>query len=50
MEKKLFIEHIKALKSGISIEMPIYSFVTHLREKGTIQVVPKKVILVERLS
>ena len=47
LDTELFIEHIKALKSGTSIEMPIYSFVTHLREKGTIQVVPKKVILVE---
>lgn len=43
----MLIEHIKLLKKGLSIERPVYSFVKHNREPETIEVLPKKVILVE---
>ncbi len=43
----LLIEHLKLLKQGKEIERPTYSFVDHQREKETVTVVPKKVILVD---
>lgn len=46
-DTKLFIEHIKMLKNRIPIEMPIYDFKTHLREKETILKKPAKIIIVE---
>jgi len=47
LEFSLLIEHIKLLKSGNSIEQPIYSYLTCTRSKETIKVEPKKVVIVE---
>jgi uridine kinase len=47
IEWSLLIRHLDILKSGKSIEMPIYSYITCARAKETIGVDPKKVILVE---
>jgi uridine kinase len=47
IEWSLLIRHLDILKSGKSIEMPIYSYITCARAKETIEVQPKKVILVE---
>ncbi|MGN1310450.1 MAG: uridine kinase [Clostridia bacterium] len=46
-ETDLLIEHLTKLKKGETIRRPSYSFVEHLREKETYEVVPKKVIIVE---
>lgn len=46
-ETDLLIEHLSKLKNGETIRRPSYSFVEHLREKETYEVVPKKVIIVE---
>lgn len=43
----MLIEHIRKLKNGESIEHPVYSFIKHTREKNTVKVEPKKIILVE---
>lgn len=43
----LLIEHLTKLKNGETIQRPSYSFVEHLREKETYEVVPKKVIIVD---
>jgi len=43
----LLIEHLNRLKKGEVIYRPNYSFVKHMREEETIEVVPKKVILVD---
>ena len=43
----LLIEHLNKLKKGEVIYRPNYSFVTHLREEQTVEVVPKKVILLD---
>lgn len=43
----MLIEHLKQLKSGKKIECPVYSFVKHTREKYTISIEPKKIILLE---
>lgn len=46
-ETTLLIDHLKRLKNGEIIYRPNYSFVEHTREAQTIEVVPKKVILVD---
>ena len=43
----LLIKHLKALKAGETIDRPVYSFVDQTREKQTVKVVPKKVILLD---
>ena len=47
IEWSLLINHLEQLKTGTSIEMPIYSYVTCARSKETIIVNPSKVIIVE---
>ena len=47
IEFKLLIEHLDMLKSGKTIPMPIYSYLTCTRAKETIEIKPKKVIIVE---
>lgn len=46
-ETNLLIEHLKELKKGNTINRPEYSFVEHQREKNTVEVIPKKVIIVD---
>ena len=46
-ETNLLIDHLTKLKNGETIRRPSYSFVEHLREKETYEVVPKKVIIVD---
>ena len=43
----LMIEHLQKLKNGETIKRPSYSFIDHLREEETYDVIPKKVIIVE---
>lgn len=43
----LLIDHLTRLKKGEVIQRPNYSFVEHIREKKTVEVVPKKVIIVD---
>ncbi len=47
IEFKLLDKHISLLKRGISIEMPLYSYLTCARAKETVPVSPKKVLIVE---
>lgn len=47
IETSLLIKHLKELKKGNSIMRPEYSFVNHLREKSTVEIIPKKVIIVD---
>lgn len=47
LEFELLVEHIKQLKQGSSIQMPIYSYLTCTRSPETIPVYPKDVIIVE---
>ncbi len=44
---ELIVKHLKKLKSGKTIEQPVYSFVTHNRTKDTIKTHPRKVVIVE---
>lgn len=43
----LLVQHLKDLKSGKTIEQPVYSFVTHNRTDDTIITHPRKVMIVE---
>jgi uridine kinase len=47
LDTDLFIEHIRALQRGESIEMPIYDFSTHTRTSEVHRVNPQRVIMVE---
>lgn len=43
----MMVEHIKALKEGVAIEHPVYSFVEHNRTDEKVPVKPSKVIIVD---
>jgi uridine kinase len=47
LETSLLIEHLKALRAGQVVEIPIYDFTKHMRTKETHRVEPAPVILVE---
>jgi uridine kinase len=47
VEFSLLIAHLKQLKKGKPIRMPIYSYLTCLRAKETIAIKPARVVLVE---
>jgi uridine kinase len=47
LETGLLIEHVKELRAGRPIELPIYDFKRHERTHATITVYPQPVILVE---
>jgi uridine kinase len=44
---ELLVQHLKELKTGRTIEQPVYSFVTHNRTDDTILTHPRKVMIVE---
>ena len=44
---KLLSEHIKMLKNGEAIEQPTYSYIESNRQKETIHVEPKPVVVIE---
>lgn len=47
LETDLLIAHIKALKAGKSVQMPVYDFTIHSRIPDTRLVEPRSIILVE---
>lgn len=47
IETDLLIEHIKCLKSGKSVECPIYDYSMHNRSDKVVKIEPKRVIVVE---
>jgi uridine kinase len=47
VEFRLLIDHLKQLRSGIPVEMPVYSYLTCLRSKDTISIKPARVVVVE---
>lgn len=44
---ELLIEHVKQLKEGIAVEQPTYSYIESNRQKETVHVEPKPVIIIE---
>ena len=47
IEFSLLIKHLRELKSGNGIEMPVYSYLTCLRSDDTVPIKPAKVVIVE---
>ncbi|SHJ69049.1 uridine kinase [Anaerobranca californiensis DSM 14826] len=46
-DTELLIQHLKDLRNGKAIEKPVYSFVTHTRQKERVRVEPRKIIILE---
>ena len=47
VEFELLIDHLKKLRTGNSVEMPLYSYLTCIRSEETITIKPSRVVLVE---
>jgi uridine kinase len=47
LETSLLVKHLKTLRTGQAIEMPVYDFTTHSRVERTVHVPPRPVIMVE---
>lgn len=47
IDSELLVNHLKRLKSGNTIEMPVYDFKTHTRRRRTEYIEPKPVAIVE---
>jgi uridine kinase len=47
LDNDLFINHVKALRAGEAIEMPVYDFAIHTRKIETIHIAPKPILIVE---
>jgi uridine kinase len=47
IEFGLLTKHLKQLKKGKAVDMPVYSYLTCLRSKETITIKPSRVVLVE---
>lgn len=47
LETELMIRHIKALREGYQVEIPIYDFTQHIRKEQTRTVDAKKIILID---
>ena len=47
LDNELFTNHLRALRTGEAIEMPVYDFADHARRPETIQIQPRPIILVE---
>ncbi len=43
----LLIKNVVDLKNGKEVKQPVYSFVTHTRQKETVAIYPRKVLIVE---
>ncbi|MEP6925812.1 MAG: uridine kinase [Pyrinomonadaceae bacterium] len=47
IDSELLMNHLRRLKSGLEIEMPVYDFKTHTRTNEVERIEPKSVVLVE---
>ncbi len=47
MDRNLLIEHLRTLKSGKAVDIPVYSYVEHTRTGEVTHFEPKKVIILE---
>jgi len=47
LDNELFVNHLRALRAGEGIEMPLYDFATHPRRPETVYVQPKPILIVE---
>jgi uridine kinase len=47
VDSELMVEHLRDLKAGRAIELPVYDFVRHRRTGRTVRIAPRPVVLVE---
>ena len=47
IDSDMLVNHLIRLKQGLSIEMPLYDFVTHTRSEKIIRIKPRPVVIVE---
>ena len=47
LETDLMIKHVKALKAGRRVELPVYDFTMHTRTAQTVPVEPQPIVIVE---
>jgi uridine kinase len=47
IDSDLLVNHLKRLKSGLAVEMPIYDFKSHTRSIETIRLEPRPVVILE---
>jgi uridine kinase len=46
----LLAEHLRELKAGRPIQIPLYDFATHTRLKTTVPQAPKRIVLVDPMN
>ncbi len=47
IDNELLVEHVRALKAGRTVELPVYDFKTHTRRPETLRMGPRPIIIVE---
>ncbi|HEX7999326.1 MAG TPA: uridine kinase [Pyrinomonadaceae bacterium] len=47
LDNDLLVHHIRKLKTGGSVELPIYDFKTHTRSHETLLIEPKPIVIIE---
>ncbi|MFN0084522.1 MAG: uridine kinase [Blastocatellia bacterium] len=47
LDNDLFTNHVRALRGGEPIEMPVYDFSAHSRKVETVHIAPKPILIVE---
>lgn len=47
IDNDLLVEHVRALKGGEAVELPLYDFRTHTRKTETLHMEPRPIIIVE---
>ena len=47
IDNDLLVEHLRALKRGEAVEVPLYDFKTHARRPDTLHVEPQPIIIIE---
>ncbi len=47
LQTSLLVEHLKALRDGCSVQVPVYDFTTHQRTVETVTVEPRRIVILE---
>ena len=47
MDRDLLIQHLKDLKNGTAVDIPVYSYIDHTRTGETKHFTPKKIVILE---
>ena len=47
MDRDLLIQHLKNLKNGSAVDVPVYSYVEHTRTNETTHFTPKRIVILE---